>query len=61
MQRMCLSWILFKIKFFQIKTLAQLEAAFTFLSATASEDLNVIELEEACGVGMSLNYNVNFM
>ncbi|KAL1807742.1 hypothetical protein ACET3Z_024732 [Daucus carota] len=38
----------------KIKTLAQLEAAFLFLSATASEDLNVTEFEEACGVGIEV-------
>lgn len=39
----------------QIKTPAQLEAAFSFLSATASDSLKVDEFEVACGVGMS-NY-----
>ncbi|KAL8120847.1 hypothetical protein AgCh_017864 [Apium graveolens] len=38
----------------KIKTLAQLEAAFAFLTATASEDLNVIKFEEACGIGVEV-------
>ena len=49
------------IEFLQIKTLAQLEAAFLFLSATASEDLNVTEFEEACGVGMTIIQHIGFM
>lgn len=35
----------------QIKTPAQLEAAFAFLASTASENLKVHDFEEACGVG----------
>nr|XP_016513098.1 PREDICTED: glutamine--tRNA ligase-like [Nicotiana tabacum] len=35
----------------KIKTPAQLEAAFTFLAATASGNLNTQEFDEACGVG----------
>jgi hypothetical protein len=35
----------------QIKTPAQLEAAFSFLSSTASESFELKEFEEACGVG----------
>lgn len=36
----------------QIKTAAQLEAAFGFLAAIASDSLKVNEFEEACGVGI---------
>lgn len=36
----------------QIKTPAQVEAAFAFLTVTASEDLDISKFEEACGVGM---------
>lgn len=39
----------------QIKTAAQLEAAFAFLSSIASENLKVDEFEQACGVGMRNN------
>ncbi|KAG6764207.1 hypothetical protein POTOM_031666 [Populus tomentosa] len=35
----------------KIKTPAQLEAAFSFLSSTASESFELKEFEEACGVG----------
>lgn len=36
----------------QIKTPAQLEAAFSFFASTGSENFEVDEFEEACGVGM---------
>lgn len=36
----------------QIKTPAQVEAAFAFLTVTGSEDLEISKFEEACGVGM---------
>lgn len=36
----------------QIKTTAQLDAAFTFFSHTGSESFKLHEFEEACGVGM---------
>ncbi|CAI0552929.1 unnamed protein product [Linum tenue] len=39
----------------KIKTPAQLEAAFSFLSNTASESLHVKEFEEACGVGIEVS------
>ncbi|CAL1408514.1 unnamed protein product [Linum trigynum] len=39
----------------KIKTTAQLEAAFSFLSNTASESLHVKEFEEACGVGIEVS------
>nr|GMD16762.1 glutamine--tRNA ligase-like isoform X1 [Ipomoea batatas] len=39
----------------KIKTPAQLEAAFGFLSANASEALKVNEFEEACGVGVEVS------
>ncbi|KAK4376445.1 hypothetical protein RND71_002741 [Anisodus tanguticus] len=39
----------------KIKTPAQLEAAFAFLSATASENLKVHDFEEACGVGVEVS------
>lgn len=39
----------------QIKTSAQLDAAFAFLAAVASENLKVDEFEKACGVGMANN------
>nr|GMD15320.1 glutamine--tRNA ligase [Ipomoea batatas] len=39
----------------KIKTPAQLEAAFGFLSANASETLKVNEFEEACGVGVEVS------
>lgn len=35
----------------QIKTPAQLEAAFAFFANTGSEDFKLNEFEEACGVG----------
>lgn len=37
----------------QIKTPAQLEAAFSFFAALGSEDFKLDEFEEACGVGMT--------
>lgn len=37
--------------FLQIKTPAQLEAAFSFLSITGSDDFKSKEFDEACGVG----------
>ncbi|XP_074326435.1 glutamine--tRNA ligase-like [Apium graveolens] len=39
----------------KIKTPAQLDAAFAFLSDTASETLKVEEFEEACGVGIEVS------
>lgn len=36
----------------QIKTTAQLDAAFSFFSHTGSESFKIHEFEEACGVGM---------
>lgn len=36
----------------QIKTPAQVEAAFAFLTVTGSEDLDISKFEEACGVGI---------
>lgn len=39
----------------KIKTPAQLEAAFAFLSDTASETLKVDKFEEACGVGIEVS------
>ena len=36
----------------QIKTPAQLEAAFSFFSTTGSENFKINEFEETCGVGM---------
>lgn len=44
----------------QIKTPAQIEAAFAFLAATASENLKVPDFEEACGVGKSVAPFVNY-
>ncbi|KAK6931522.1 Glutamyl/glutaminyl-tRNA synthetase, class Ib, catalytic domain [Dillenia turbinata] len=38
----------------KIKTPAQLEAAFSFFSSTASENFEVKEFEEACGVGVTV-------
>lgn len=35
----------------QIKTPPQLDAAFSFLTATASDNLKVGDFEAACGVG----------
>ncbi|CAI0454611.1 unnamed protein product [Linum tenue] len=39
----------------KIKTPAQLEAAFSFLSNTASESLHLKDFEEACGVGIEVS------
>ncbi|XP_021288281.1 glutamine--tRNA ligase, cytoplasmic [Herrania umbratica] len=39
----------------KIKTPAQLEAAFSFLSNVASEDFKRSEFEEACGVGVEVS------
>ncbi|KAJ6721158.1 GLUTAMINE-TRNA LIGASE [Salix viminalis] len=39
----------------KIKTPAQLEAAFSFLSSTASESFELKEFEEACGVGVEVS------
>ncbi|KAJ6431833.1 hypothetical protein OIU84_019164 [Salix udensis] len=39
----------------KIKTPAQLEAAFSFLSSTASERFELKEFEEACGVGVEVS------
>ncbi|CAK7326604.1 unnamed protein product [Dovyalis caffra] len=39
----------------KIKTPAQLEAAFSFLSTTASESFELKEFEEACGVGVEVS------
>ncbi|KDP42069.1 hypothetical protein JCGZ_01857 [Jatropha curcas] len=39
----------------KIKTPAQLEAAFSFLSRTASESFKLNEFEEACGVGVEVS------
>ncbi|KAL3507020.1 hypothetical protein ACH5RR_032402 [Cinchona calisaya] len=39
----------------KIKTPAQLEAAFAFLAAIASGNLNANEFEEACGVGVEVS------
>ncbi|KAJ9140755.1 hypothetical protein P3X46_031363 [Hevea brasiliensis] len=39
----------------KIKTPAQLEAAFSFLSKTASERFKLNEFEEACGVGVEVS------
>lgn len=41
----------------QIKTPAQLEAAFLFLSTIASDSLKVDNFEAACGVGKKQNFN----
>lgn len=41
----------------QIKTPAQLDAAFSFLTAIASDNLKVDDFEAACGVGMMHNVN----
>lgn len=38
--------------FLQIKTPAQLEAAFSFFATTGSETFKDNDFEEACGVGM---------
>ncbi|KAL0408875.1 UNVERIFIED_CONTAM: Glutamine--tRNA ligase [Sesamum radiatum] len=39
----------------KIKTPAQLEAAFSFVAATASDNLNVVDFEAACGVGIEVS------
>ncbi|XP_051146108.1 glutamine--tRNA ligase, cytoplasmic [Andrographis paniculata] len=39
----------------KIKTPAQLEAAFSFLAATASDSLKVDDFEAACGVGVEVS------
>lgn len=39
----------------KIKTPAQLEGAFSFLSSTASESFKLNEFEEACGVGVEVS------
>lgn len=39
----------------KIKTTAQLDAAFAFLSSIASGDFKVDEFEQACGVGMEVS------
>ncbi|KAL6538993.1 Glutamine--tRNA ligase, cytoplasmic [Orobanche minor] len=39
----------------KIKTPAQLEAAFSFLAVTASDDLNIDDFEAACGVGVEVS------
>ncbi|KAK2979963.1 hypothetical protein RJ640_017978 [Escallonia rubra] len=39
----------------KIKIPAQLEAAFSFLADTGSDDFKVIEFEEACGVGVEVS------
>ncbi|CAK9149312.1 unnamed protein product [Ilex paraguariensis] len=39
----------------KIKTPAQLEAAFSFLAASASESFNVSEFEKTCGVGVEVS------
>ncbi|XP_012833334.1 PREDICTED: glutamine--tRNA ligase [Erythranthe guttata] len=39
----------------KIKTPAQLEAAFSFLSTTASDKLNVDDFEAACGIGVEIS------
>ncbi|KAK4430229.1 Glutamine--tRNA ligase, cytoplasmic [Sesamum alatum] len=39
----------------KIKTPAQLEAAFSFLAATASDDLKIDDFEAACGVGVEVS------
>lgn len=38
--------------YLQIKTPAQLDAAFSFFSNNGPEDFKLDELEAACGVGM---------
>lgn len=40
----------------QIKTPAQLEAAFSFFATTGSETFKVNDFEEACGVGMTWKF-----
>nr|GEX88384.1 glutamine--tRNA ligase-like [Tanacetum cinerariifolium] len=39
----------------QIKTPAQLEAAFAFVTVTGSENLDINKFEEACGVGIEVS------
>jgi hypothetical protein len=39
-----------------VKTTAQLDAALSFLATTGSENLDLNKFEEACGVGMLLNF-----
>nr|KAJ0193751.1 hypothetical protein LSAT_V11C800405130 [Lactuca sativa] len=39
----------------KIKTPAQVEAAFAFLTVTGSEDLDINKFEEACGVGVEVS------
>ncbi|KAH6771455.1 glutamine-tRNA ligase [Perilla frutescens var. hirtella] len=39
----------------KIKTPAQLEAAFSFLTAIASDNLNIDDFEAACGVGVEVS------
>ncbi|KAL0296713.1 UNVERIFIED_CONTAM: Glutamine--tRNA ligase, cytoplasmic, partial [Sesamum radiatum] len=39
----------------KIRTPAQLEAAFSFVAATASDNLNVVDFEAACGVGIEVS------
>ncbi|KAK1416135.1 hypothetical protein QVD17_31923 [Tagetes erecta] len=39
----------------KIKTPAQVEAAFVFLTVTGSEDLDISRFEEACGVGVEVS------
>ena len=46
-----MEWCSHTFWFLQIKTPAQLEAAFAFLSITGSDDLKSKEFEDACGVG----------
>lgn len=43
----------------QIKTPAQLDAAFSFFVNTASEKFKLNEFEEACGVGMILGLSAS--
>ncbi|KAJ9548695.1 hypothetical protein OSB04_021238, partial [Centaurea solstitialis] len=39
----------------KIKTPAQVEAAFAFLTVTGSDDLDISKFEEACGVGVEVS------
>lgn len=41
----------YTVSLFQIKTPAQLEAAFSFFATTGPENFKLSEFEEACGVG----------
>ena len=43
----------------QIKTPAQLEAAFAFVTVTGSENLDINKFEEACGVGILCFFHSN--